>query len=88
MNDDQLRTLIRDIVDKLAKGEPGDAIDLVQPLRDAGIEPNMKVGLEQEAYEEGRTRMEWYAGQILDVVDSKSWLAVNSIVNCVDRFCP
>lgn len=32
--------------------------------------------------------VEWYAGQLVSIIEKKSWFAVNSIINAVDRFCP
>jgi hypothetical protein len=32
--------------------------------------------------------VEWYAGQALDVLESKSFFAVNSLINCLDKFVP
>lgn len=35
-----------------------------------------------------REVMEWYGGQLIDIVDNNFWFAMNSFVNCVDKFCP
>jgi hypothetical protein len=32
--------------------------------------------------------VEWYAGQLLDIYDNKTWFAMNSFINCLDKFCP
>ena len=33
-----------------------------------------------------RTTLLWYAGQLVDIVDTKSWFAMNSIINCCEKF--
>jgi len=59
-----------------------DAIDVVAPLREF-VAPGIHVG---NTGIEGEAIIEWYAGQILDIVDSKAWYAMNSILNCADKF--
>lgn len=31
---------------------------------------------------------QWYAGQIMDIIESNSLFAMNSIINCLDKFAP
>lgn len=35
-----------------------------------------------------RLTLEWFGGQILDVIESESLFAINSLINCVDQFAP
>lgn len=32
--------------------------------------------------------VEWYGGQFIDIVRTESWFAMNSWVNCIDKFAP
>ena len=46
----------------------------------------MESGLPKERYLVKRTTLLWYAGQLVDIVDTKSWFAMNSIINCCEKF--
>lgn len=58
--------------------------DAVERLRGA-VEKNCHLGATTWCW---RKSIEWYAGQILDIVDERKWFAVNSWINCVDKFAP
>lgn len=79
-----LRTCVRAVIAALDRVGPGDADAIVAPLREY-VQPGIHVGRTDLAGDEA---VEWYAGQILAVVDGKAWFAVNSLINCVDKFCP
>ena len=86
MTDLELTTLVRDVVQRIDRMVPGSDFEpLCGRLRDAGIVPDMHVGRDDL---EGRGVVEWYAGQILDVLEKKRWFAVNSMINCLDKFAP
>jgi hypothetical protein len=65
------------------------ASSALEPMRTAlaerGQKPNCHVGKKNLTEEE---ELEWYAGQGLDIIDSKAWHAVNSWINCKDKFAP
>lgn len=83
MTDDELCELIVDVVRRLDKSEPGEsATSAVEPLRFV-VEPSCHVGA---SICTRRQTLEWYAGQILDIIDNRSWFAVNSLVNCCKKF--
>jgi len=91
MNNKELTVLIRDVADKLDKSDETTASKVVQPLRDAGIIPKCHEGENDKMTNtpEGRLIiLEWYSGQILSIIDQKSWFAVNSWINCLDKFAP
>ena len=81
----KLSKLVRQVVQDLDKVGPEQASVIVKPLRKFGIAPGVHVGRKDLNPEE---TVEWYAGQILDIVDNKSWFAVNSIINLLDKFVP
>lgn len=35
-----------------------------------------------------RQTLEWYVGQFIDIVENRSWFAINSFVNAIDKFSP
>jgi hypothetical protein len=84
MNDNRLSELVRLVVSTLDKTDPDRAKAAIQPLKNAGLTSglHMRKGLN------ARETLEWYAGQIIDVIDTESWFAVNSIIQCVDEFAP
>lgn len=71
-------------------GHVTEALRAAETIREAlaerGLGPNCHLG---DAGDEGSDRcVEWYAGQFLDIVDNKAWLAMNSLLNCCEKFCP
>lgn len=94
---EELRTLTRSTILIVERGGPDGIEETVAPLRSAlaerGLAPRCHVGAEPPLIE-GRSSLtpdmtvEWYAGQLLDIVDKKAWFAMNSLINCVDKFCP
>jgi len=90
MQPDTLRTAVRKAVKKLeafTDETPMESVEaIVAPLRDF-IKPDTRLG--QRGMTDGSDEcVEWYAGQLLSIVDKKAWYAINSIINCLDRFCP
>ena len=87
---DELRSLTRSVVLAIDCGGLDGIEAAVAPVRAAlaarGLNPGCHVGLGRELTSgEG---VEWYAGQLLDIVDTEAWFAMNSFINVVDRFCP
>jgi hypothetical protein len=44
--------------------------------------------LEKSGPGDARSLVEWYAGQLLDIVDTEAWFAMNSILSNVDSWVP
>ena len=84
-----LRAITREAIRQLEGSGQAAAAAIVEPVRAAlaerGLGPRCKEGDGPFTDEE---TVEWYAGQLLDIVDTGQWFAVNSIVNTVDKFCP
>lgn len=86
----ELHSAIRRAIKALDSCTIGDmnGVDTAhQILKDANVQVNIHLGRNDLSDQPVET-MEWYAGQILDVIENKAWFAVNSIINCVDKFCP
>lgn len=60
---------------------------VIDKLKGIGIVRNVHVGKSPKSFTpiEG---VEWYAGQILEALESDSLFAINSLINCVDKFAP
>lgn len=90
MND--LKEVLRIVVHNIEKGGVRTAIHdsefVREELKKRGLGPGCHVGATPEFLLEGDHTVEWYAGQLLSIVDSGSWLAMNSYINSLDIFCP
>jgi len=87
-----LRNIVRRAVLEVSKGGTTNAVILAEEVRTAlkelGLEANCHVGKSSDFFKDEDRHVEWYAGQLLDIVDNKSWFAMNSLINCLDKFCP
>lgn len=89
MTDLELRNIVRASIAALSTAGPGTAPIRVAPIRAAlakrGLGPGCHAGrTDLNTYE----TVEWYAGQALDLVDREAWFAINSLINCLDKFVP
>lgn len=85
--EDRIEALIRATAKRLEAASTREAALCSDQFRDAGIVSGCHVGKGAEMKDCRLMRMEWFAGQLIDIVESKSWFAVNSWLNCVDKFC-
>ena len=82
-----LKSVVREVILKVADGGITDAkegAERLRPLVPAG-QPHR--GKEPDDFAPD-TIVEWYAGEFLDIVDTQSWYAMKSLINCLDKFCP
>jgi hypothetical protein len=78
------KLIVRECIQDLEAGH--EAVGrVISKLKDAGAIRNIHVG--SDAFSEDQIT-EWYAGQILDVLENEAFFAVNSLINCVDKFAP
>jgi hypothetical protein len=88
LNNEVLAELIRTVSNNLDNGNTVNALEIVKPLR-AHVTPNCHVGRGEEmnGTQEGyRLQLEWYAGQLLTMVDNGQWYGINSWINCTEKF--
>jgi hypothetical protein len=90
VTDNELTILVRNTVHEIETSEPQITAAqgvpaCVQRLLDAGIQRNVWVGAKGMTQ---RQIVEWYAGQVIDIILSKAWFAVNSLINALDTFVP
>jgi hypothetical protein len=91
------RCVLRTCVENLKQDNRiAHAAPLVLPLREAlaerGLGPDCYVGMEVGGVDWSKASAmritEWYAGQVLAVVDRESWESINTICNLLNKFCP
>lgn len=63
------------------------AVTIREALAERGLGPNCHVGKGEQMKTNPEMAVEWYAGQFLSIVDGQSWFAMNSLVNCCNKFC-
>jgi hypothetical protein len=86
MTNHELTGLVREAIRMLENGGTGAVPRVVTSLQGAGVIAGTYVGMTDMT---PREILVWYAGQILDVLlDRNKWFAINSIINCVDKFAP
>ncbi len=88
LSNEDLAGLIRCVSSTLDYGHTGDIRAIVHPLRDH-VEPccHLGRGADMDGSEAGfRLQLEWYAGQLLSMVDEQQWEGINSWINCTEKF--
>ena len=84
--EETLRSETRRLLSGLDTGGTGYVDICIAGLKAAGAVKNACLG---EPMTDGDdTCVRWYAGQAIDVLESGAYFAVNSLLNCLDRFCP
>jgi hypothetical protein len=86
-SDSELKALVRRAVQALKSGPPDALTQVYVDLQLAGIRPNIHVGLRGDQLT-SRLKLEWYAGSVLDVIDSESPHARDAIIRALDTFAP
>jgi len=84
-----LRTIVRKAIQDLDNGHITEAMMVAETLRHAlaerGLVAGCHLGNKSMTPEQ---QVEWYAGQILDCIDTRAWFAMNTIINTCDLYCP
>lgn len=92
MTNEELTAIIRTVAARVESADSNTVALTVQPLRDAGITADCHVGrgaeMEEDTPAAFRLCLEWYAGQLLALVDTQAWHCINSWLNCLERFAP
>jgi len=87
-----LRELLRTTAHRIGNipAHSPELINLVGAVRDVltnrGLGGNCHVGGDFSKDVDGEMTLEWYAGALVDIYDNKAWYAMNSWINCVDKF--
>jgi hypothetical protein len=88
MTDKEFLSFVRAHALEIEHHGPGSISPIVEDLRDAlrarGLGPGCWCNLPEKLT--GIQTAEWYAGQIVDISDSQGWFAMNTLLNCRDRF--
>lgn len=78
-----VRESINDLDDRFMAAVP----DVIDALASAGAIRDIHVGLAPGDFTTDMM-VEWFAGQILETLQGEHFFAVDSMINCVDKFCP
>lgn len=81
------RAKLRKLILDLNEGDMEMVAQTTFSLKALGAVRNIHVG-RSDLVAGSDEVVEWYAGQALDVLESRSWFAVNSVINCLDKFVP
>ena len=96
----ELREMVRAAVRRIEQGDEAtaqiEAEALKKELAKRGLGPGCHIKGSCECilcrfdveWGDNERTVEWYAGQIVEAVEGKKWFAINSIINCLDKFCP
>ena len=84
----QNRARLRDIVNALDKGGTKSVLGVLSDLASIGAVRNVHLDTAGNRTLTEDETVDWYAGQIVDVLESEAYFAVNSLINCLDKFVP
>lgn len=84
MTDEMMSVFIKNEIDKIDSGGIATALSVAKLFSEAGFVINAHLGYNGEWTP--RRTMEWYAGQLLSIVENESWFAMNSLVNSCEKF--
>jgi hypothetical protein len=85
LTDDELCTLIRVSAKELDSGGTatlGAVANRFRAVVPAGTPHRGKKDMSR------REVLEWYAGELVDISEQRAYFAVNSWLNCIDKFAP
>lgn len=81
----ELTDLVRDAVNIISAGDVPQAQQQAKRLEARGFVANWGVDRKDMTPEEV---IRWFGGQIMDIVATEAWYAMNSVINSLDRFVP
>lgn len=85
--EEKFRREVRSAIKALDEGGMSSVQATIAALRAAGAQRHIHEG-RKDMIDGSIDVAEWYAGQAIDVLESGAWFAVNSLINCLDKFCP
>lgn len=88
-----LTATVRSAAAQLERGSESNAKVIMEPVRAALAERGLAPGCHVREGADGpaltaEQAVEWYAGQGVSLVDNEAWFAINSWLNCLDKFAP
>lgn len=87
LSNEDLATVIKEEAKKVENGAVQELEMAAKRFRDLGIKAGMHTGCGDEMNDASPgQRLEWFAGQLVEMADNKSLLAVNSWINTVEKF--
>lgn len=76
--------LLQEITDAVDSGNTGIAYNLLDLLKEHGIEKNMHVGKQKEIagfFDDENHVAEWYLGSYFSIIEDQAFFAMNSLIN-------
>lgn len=75
--------LAHEVLEMIASSGPGDPKVKAARLMivDAGLVPGIHVGADDNTFDDPIRIAEWWLGQVANLIDTKSWFAMNSLLN-------
>lgn len=88
MSNEDLAQMIRDVSAAVDNCNQDTVVETVKALREH-ITPNCHegCGAQMDGTDTGyKLQLEWFAGQLLAMVDKKQWFGINTWINCTSKF--
>jgi len=87
MTDKEFSDAIRASIDRIDEGGVSAALAELSTLQALpGVKSGIHIGKPAKFFEGNRRRqMEWFAGQVIDIIEKQSWFAMNSIINACEQ---
>lgn len=76
---------VRSYIEEVEQRGISESSSVAKKFESAGYESGKYVGRNDLNPEE---IVVWYVGQFLSIVEDKAWFAMNSLINCLDKFVP
>jgi len=89
-------TVVRDVIEIINEGFESVAINQCAVLKMEGFQNGQYEGdprfenldTQNATLEEKHMAIDWYAGQIIKIIDERAWHGINSLINTCDMFAP
>ena len=78
---------MQELLIRVRDGGLSDAGSMAIFLKENGFKSGEHVGKDPDTFTPEMT-IEWYLGQGIQIVESEAWFAMNSWLNCIEKFIP
>ena len=88
--------IVRQCIDRIDTGAEVTAKGQCEVLSESGFIDGQYTGakeleglkMEELTLEQKHITVDWYAGQIISIINKEAWYCVNSLINTCDKFAP
>lgn len=81
--------LLKEVVNEVDNGNSDSVGQIAEMLKEKGITNNMHLGKHKEIegfFDNEEHVIEWFLGQYVNIIESESWFAMNSLINQSSRW--